>query len=226
MKESLHKQLLSHLMEVHVESVSSEYNNLLHVVLKNGRYQLCTENAVYSYADKYDNYRESFNKMKLPDHPDTNILLLGFGMGSIPYMLEKVFMKKYVYTGVEIDPMIIYLASKYTLVDLHSEISIIEADAAYFIKQNQEIFDIICIDIFVDDKIPEYFQTEEFLLKTKEALTTNGVILFNHLAYTKNDISEAKKYYDAVFKAVFPDSMMIKVHKNYMMVSNKKAIIV
>ena len=143
MKPSLVQRLISYITDVHIESVTSDYNETLEVLISHGRYQLCTPNAIYSYADKYDNYRESFNKMKLPDHPDTNILLLGFGMGSIPYMLEKVFLKKYVYTGVEIDPMIIYLASKYTLVDLHSEISIIEADAAYFIKQNQKITELI-----------------------------------------------------------------------------------
>lgn len=224
MKESKITSLLSYLTEVHLESVPSEYNDQLHVVLKNGRYQLCTENAIYSYGDKYYNFRKCFKKMVLPDSGKTDVLLLGFGMGSIPYMLEKVFMRNYRYTGVEIDPMIIYLASKYVMPELSSEVSIIETDAATFVKQNDELFDIICIDIFVDDNIPAYFLTESFLIQVKNSISEKGVILFNHLGYTSIDVSKAKLYYETVFSKIFFNSTMIKVHKNIMMISKRDVI--
>ncbi|MBP6448000.1 MAG: fused MFS/spermidine synthase [Saprospiraceae bacterium] len=224
MKESKIKSLLSYLTEVHLESVPSEYNDQLHVVLKNGRYQLCTENAIYSYGDKYDNFRKCFKKMQLPDSSGTKVLLLGYGMGSIPYMLEKVFMKNYRFTGVEIDPMVIYLASKYVLPELSSEISIIETDAATFVEQNEELFDIICIDIFIDDNIPPYFLTESFLMNVKEIIKESGVILFNHLGYTSLDVSKSKQYFETVFSKIFFDSTMIKVHKNIMMISKRDVV--
>lgn len=141
--------------------------------------------------------------MQLPDSSGTKVLLLGFGMGSIPYMLEKVFMKNYRFTGVEIDPMIIYLASKYVLPELSSEISIIGTDAATFVEQNEELFDIICIDIFIDDNIPPYFLTESFLIKVKEIIKESGVILFNHLGYTSLDVSKSKQYFETVFSKIF-----------------------
>ncbi|MBL0101907.1 MAG: hypothetical protein IPP49_19210 [Saprospiraceae bacterium] len=51
---------LSYFTEIHIESVTSDYNEELEVLLNNGRYQLCTPNAVYSYADKYSNFGDSF----------------------------------------------------------------------------------------------------------------------------------------------------------------------
>lgn len=202
MKESKIKSLLSYLTEVHLESVPSEYNDQLHVVLKTEDIS-CAQKMLSTHMVTNMIISENALKMQLPDSSGTKVLLLGFGMGSIPYMLEKVFMKNYRFTGVEIDPMIIYLASKYVLPELSSEISIIETDAATFVEQNEELFDIICIDIFIDDNIPPYFLTESFLIKVKEIIKESGVILFNHLGYTSLDVSKSKQYFETVFSKIF-----------------------
>ena len=137
-------------------------------------------------------------------------------------MLEKNFHKDFSYTGVEVDNAIIYLASKYVLNDLSSEISLIHADAANFVLQNQLLYDMICIDIFVDDLIPVQFLTEEFLIDVKENLSQQGIILFNHLGHTKTDIKNAQNYYNDIFSKVFPEGKIMKVHKNYLMLSHTK----
>lgn len=224
MRQNITKRLLSYLTDIPIEHVQSDYNQDLFVVLKNDRYQLCTENAIYSYGDKYENFRQCFGKISLPKSDDTDVLLLGFGMGSIPVILEKIFDKRYSYTGVEIDPKIIYLATKYVLSELKSEVSVIEADARVFIDANTTKYDMICIDIFVDDKIPDWFLTEEFLLKIRNAIVKNGVILFNHLGYTHEDVNTAKMYFSTVFLKVFPDGVMVNVHKNLMMVNRKDVV--
>lgn len=225
MKQNIFKRLLSYITEIHIESIQSDYNESLQVFLKDGRYQLCTPNAIYSYADKYDNFRESFDRLNLATTEIKNVLLLGFGLGSIPFMLEKVFAKKYTYTGVEIDEAVIYLASRYVLDELVSDIEVVQADAYAFINQNRVRYDLICIDIFVDDKIPDIFLTEEFLRDVSENLTKTGCILFNHLAYYKGDIKAANEYYNDVFLQVFPNGSSLDVNKNRMMVSNTSWII-
>jgi len=225
MKQNIFKRLLSYLTEVHIESVQSDYNESLQVFLKNGRYQLCTINAIYSYADKYDNFKESFDRLSLDVPAVKNVLLLGFGLGSIPYMLEKVFEKKYTYTGVEIDEAVIYLVSRYVMDELRSEIELLQADAYAFISQNHIKYDLICIDIFVDDKIPDLFLTEEFLRDVSENLSKNGFILFNHLAYNKRDKIAADVYYGDVFVQVFPEGTSLEVNKNRMMVSDKSRLL-
>lgn len=219
MKPNIFTKVLSYLTQQHMETIHSDYNEVLHVFLKNGRYQLCTANAIYSYGDKYDNFRKSFAQMDLDKLDIDHVLLLGFGLGSIPFMLEKTFGKKYAYTGVEIDESIIYLASKYVLDELTSEIELIQADAYSYIYQTQMKYDLICVDIFVDDKIPEVFLDVDFLEAVTENLTDSGIIMFNHLAYTKEDKVAALGYYNDVFKTVFSHGECLDVKGNLMMVN-------
>lgn len=211
------KHWLSYLMEVHLESSSSEHNEELHVTLNKGRLQLSTPNAIYSYADKYENFYKTFEQIELNDSIE-DVLILGFGLGSIPYMLEEKFGKKYRYTGVELDEEVIYLASKYVLSDLNSDVMLIEADAINYMHQCTQAFDMICIDIFVDDQIPDVFLTTDFLHLVKNSLTDNGLVVFNHLADRTSYEEKARKYFEDVFAAVFPDGQYLQVLGNGMMI--------
>ncbi len=224
MKPGLLKKWWSYITDVHIESMSSPYNESIHVLLSKGRYQLCTPNAIYSYADKYTNFRGVFERLNMGSPPLETVLILGFGLGSIPYMLEKVFKKEMIYTGVEIDETVIYLASKYVLGELVSDIELIHSDARTFMVQNTTKYDIICVDVFVDDQIPRVFCEKEFLDLAQASLSTHGILLFNHLGLTTRDISKARKYFDEVFVKVFKDGTMLQVEGNVMMISDKKRI--
>lgn len=222
MNPGIFKKIRSYIQDVPIEFMESPYNESLQVLLSNGRYQLCTPNAIYSYADKYDNFRDSFENINLANIE--NVLILGFGLGSIPYMLEKKFGKRFTYTGVEIDEAVIYLASKYVLDELESDIEIVAADAWSYICQSSTKYDLICVDIFIDDKIPDVFLTEEFLANVKENLIDQGILMFNHLAFHGKDLEAAEKYYKDVFIKVFPFGYPLKVRTNMMMMSNKNLL--
>lgn len=217
------KKYLSYLTELHVESTTSPYNKELHVSISDGRYMLSTENAIYSYADKYDNFLESFEAMKLNEGIQ-NVLLLGFGLGSIPYMLEKKLGYSFHYTGVEIDEEVIYLASKYVLDDLKSDVQLICSDAMSFLVQSHEKFDLICMDVFESDVIPEQFETPDFLQLMKENLTENGKIMYNRLAYTGIDTQQSKQYYETVFLQEFPDAAYLEIKGNWMLFNDKSIL--
>ena len=118
MIQPLIKRILSYIKDIPIVSTSSEYNEILDLYLVKGRYQLCTENAIYSYGDKYDNFANAFKQIDLDKVND--VLILGLGLASIPYILETIHQKAFNYTGVEIDDEVIYLASKYVIDDLKS----------------------------------------------------------------------------------------------------------
>ena len=84
------KKWLSYLMEWHIESAPSPINPHLYVSLKKGRYQLCTANAVYSYDELYNNFSDLFPQLKIEQLPGQRILVLGFGLGSIPLIIENL----------------------------------------------------------------------------------------------------------------------------------------
>ncbi len=212
------KKYLSYLFEFHIESAPSEINPHLYVSLSRGRYQLSTANAIYSFADLYDNFTLTFQQIKLTESIQ-DVLILGFGLGSIPYMLEKKFGKDYHYTAVEIDENVLYLANKYTLPELTSSITMMPADAFAFVHYCHDKFDLICMDVFLDDIVPENFESTDYLEQLASLLNPNGILLFNKLASNKKDKKQAAAFFE-IFKKVFPKGDYLDVNGNWMLIND------
>ena len=215
-------KLLSFIAEYPLERVASEHNEELIVLLRNGRHQLCTPNAIYSYDDLYNNFSESLAKVHIKERPVDSVLVLGLGLGSIPLILEKTFDLQTQLTAVEIDEEVIYLANKYILKNLQAPINCICADARVFLQLDPNRYDLICMDVFKDDIIPANFRGEDFLEDLKVHLSTDGLLLFNHLALTSNDKREAQQYFDEVFLKIFPQGTIIDTRSNYVMLNDGK----
>lgn len=212
------KNLFSYFEEIHIESSPSEHNPHLYVSLRKGRYQLCTAHAVYSYEDRYDNFVKAFDILALKNRNIENVLILGFGLGSIPMILEKEG-HDYHITAVEIDEEVLYLANKYALHNIQSNIEIICANAYAFVMQSQQKYDMICMDIFLDDIVPPIFEEEGFLQKMKEMLSKDGLLLYNRLAANEDDLKKTKNFYENNFLPVFEEGRYLDVEGNWMLVN-------
>ncbi|MEN0047883.1 MAG: fused MFS/spermidine synthase [Bacteroidota bacterium] len=212
------KNWWSYLFEIHIESAPNEINPHLYVSLRNGRYQLSTANAIYSYEDLYINFYKAFQQIQLPDN-QSNVLLLGFGLGSIPRILERQFYKTYRYTAIELDESVLYLAQKYTLPQLSSPIETICTDAYAYVLQSEQQYDMICMDVFLDDTIPEPFQTVEYLQALKQRLSPDGILLYNCLAAQKKDQLATQTFYENQFSQIFPNGTYLDVEGNWILVN-------
>lgn len=219
MKQPLWKRLLSYVKDVHIESATSIFNDELNVLFVKGQYQLVTTEAIYSYGNRYDNFFKAFKQINLEKENIQSVLLLGLGLGSIPFMLENFFKKDYSYTAVEIDDEIIYLASKYVLNYLDSDITTICTDAINYVQIDQNQYDFVAMDVFVSDYIPEEFETEEFLINLKERITPNGLLMFNRLYFFDNDKKKTEKYFNTTFKKVFPNGRYLNINGNWILLN-------
>ncbi|MCO6493161.1 MAG: hypothetical protein J5I98_32375 [Phaeodactylibacter sp.] len=224
MKPPFWKSLLSYLFEWHIESAPSEANPHLYVSLKNGRYQLCTANAVYSYEDLYTNFLWAFEHIQLDEVPGEDVLILGLGLGSIPLILEKKFGRQYRYTAVELDEAVVYLAGRYGLGQLSSPVATICADAYSFLMLNEEQYGMICMDIFLDDVVPRQFESSEFLEALKDALAPGGLLLYNRLADNPRDQKATQHFFERRFLSVFPQGAYLDVGGNWMLVNRRAAL--
>jgi len=221
MKQPILKRLLSHFFEIHIESTSSEYNPHLYVSLRRGRYQLSTANAIYSFEDLYDNFFDAFKEIDLDQLNIQNVLILGFGLGSIPILLEQNFGKKYHYTGIEIDEEVLYLANKYAIPDINSGIELVCADAIHYVNLSSIKYDMIAVDLFQDDIIPQQFEEPTFLENLKKLLSPKGILLYNRLAHNSADITQTKSFYHNSFKKVFDKGTYLEVNNNWMLLNRK-----
>lgn len=212
------KKWLSHVKTVTLEEASSEQNPELTVALSRGRLQLLSGDAIYSWDDLYRNFLIAFDEVRIDEKEIEDVLILGLGLGSIPFMLEKVFNRNYCYTAVEWDETVAGLAAKYTLGRLDSKIDIITADAEAFVYITEEQYDLLIVDIFEDELTPPQFETVEFLGRCAELLRPNGLLLFNRLHGDDPNIRHiTERFYERQFKSVFPKARFIDTRGNWIL---------
>lgn len=216
------KKILSYLVDIQIDTATTALNPVLNLTLRKGRYYLTTTNAVYSFGDLYDNFLKTFQRIDFDKNRFQNILILGFAMGSVPFMLERVFGQKFHCTGVELDPKIVEWAKRYTLPQLNNKVDLQQNDASRFMAANQEKFDLVIVDLFLDDLIPSQFETVEFLQKISASISPNGLLLYNRLSDTSQAFSATQQFFNQQFKAVFPDGKYLDVEGNWML-ANREA---
>ncbi len=222
MQIPLWKKWLSFLTPITLERLSSPQNPKLAVVIDRGRLQLLSGNAIYSWDDLYHNFTAAFGQIDLESRPMADVLVLGLGLGSIPYILETVYERHYHYTAVEWDEAVVHLASKYTLPRLKSRVDIVVADAAYFVHVTTARFDIITVDIFEDDRTPELFEGTNFLRDCRRLLRPDGVLLYNRLYNSSAHRQATNAFFQDIFSAVFAQTSAIETSGNLVLVGYRK----
>lgn len=187
----------------------------LELHLSKGRLRLQVEDAIYSYDDLYHVFQKAFEQIDF-----TNIgskaLILGYGLGSIPYILEKNFNRTFSYTGVEYDMTIISLAQKYAHPRLKSSVGLLHVDALVFMDRNRQPFDFICVDIFHGGLVPAFAKEDDFLAQLSNSLSQNGLLLFNYMKGNQDDFDE---FYQR-FLAIFPKGKYLDLGSNYMLIND------
>ncbi|NOY63288.1 MAG: hypothetical protein GXP10_09100, partial [Gammaproteobacteria bacterium] len=102
-------------------------------------------------------------------------LVLGMGAGFIPQRLKENGIAVDV---VEINPNAIDVARDYFHFD-DSGIRLFEEDARTYIRHCDKRYDIMVVDLFQGDGIPDYLLTREFFHDMKQCMSTNGIAVFN-----------------------------------------------
>ncbi len=220
----LWKKLLSYVKEISLEQTSSLSNPYLEVLLVKGRHQLVTKDAIYSFDDKYENFRVAFERTDLDKLPGKKILLLGLGLGSVIYILEKIEQKRFEYTAVEVDPVICQLCHTYTLSHMDSFVEVIPQEAMRFLDTNEEKFDLVIMDIFQSATIPQKFQSMSFLQMLASKLKPGALMLYNRMNISKEDKQSNHSFYP-IMKEVFPLSTSILTKSNMILLSNENYLI-
>ncbi len=123
--------------------------------------------------------------------------------------------------AVEIDAEVIRLAQKYTIAKLNSSFEIFNVDAADFIKFNNETFDLIAVDIFAEDVIPNKFKRHQFVNELKDKLNPDGLVMYNQFALTDEDLKGSESFKE-IFLDVFKEGSHRKVKNNMMLFNHSK----
>lgn len=127
------------------------------------------------------------------------ILVVGMGGGNLVMAIQQAFPGVAIDT-VEIDPAVVRMARQYFGFAPADKTMVYEEDGRVFVKRMQRAgvkYDLIVLDAYDHEYIPEHMLTLEFLQEVKSLLTARGVVAGNTFTSSKLYNSESATYYAA-----------------------------
>jgi spermidine synthase len=185
-----------------VTSFQSPLNDQMFVYYSHGKYMLNSANGNYSYGALHSAFRKVFIKLGFDRMKFNQVLLLGFGAGSIVAIIQEEFNMDCQVVAVDKDPLVIEAAKKYFNIDRFRNLEIKLADARDFVSNCKTQFDLITFDIYIDNEIPFGFESREFLLALKHLLAPKGYLVFNkNLAplSMRENLPKLTRFFDNIY---------------------------
>jgi spermidine synthase len=133
-----------------------------------------------------------------------SVLIVGLGGGTLPRALRQVLPNARI-DVVEIDPAVVRVANRYFDFKTSELTHVIESDGRVYVKRAQRAgqrYDLIMLDAFDHEYIPEHLLTREFLQEVKSLLTPQGVLAANTFSSSRLYEHESATY-EAVFGKFF-----------------------
>lgn len=128
------------------------------------------------------------------------ILIAGLGGGSIPRVFRELLPKTQVDVA-EIDEAVVEVARDYFDFKEGGGVRIIVKDARVYVKQAARFgvkYDLVILDAFNGDYIPEHLMTREFLAECAAILAPGGVLVANTFSTSRLYDSESVTYREAL----------------------------
>ncbi len=135
------------------------------------------------------------------------ILVIGLGGGTVPTALAQLFPDAKI-SVVEIDPAVVKAAEDYFDFRETENTRVIVSDGRVYTKRalaRKERYDLIMLDAFNGDYIPEHLMTREYLEETKQLLNPGAVLVANTFS-----ISELYHHESTTYTAVFGGFINLK----------------
>jgi spermidine synthase len=136
-----------------------------------------------------------------------SVLIIGLGGGTLPRTLEQLLPQVRI-DVVEIDPAVVSVARRYF--DFHDSerVRVAELDGRVYVKRalrEQRRYDLIMLDAFDHEYIPEHLLTQEFLREVQGLLAPGGVLAANTFSSSRLYDHESVTY-----ASVFPQFFNLK----------------
>ena len=188
------KFIFSFFWVVPVEKGKSELSPGLEVVYSMGKKMLNSETANYSHGNLHTVFKFAIRQLEWNPQTTSNILVLGFGGGSIVKILREDYGYKNKILGVEHDPEVIRLYKKHFYKENHQPLDLILEDAYSFLLTHRDKYDLIFIDLFDDLQTIDMVYTEEFSELLKLRLQDAGKIVINTVEESDSDLRRTREF--------------------------------
>lgn len=106
------------------------------------------------------------------------VLAVGLGGGALPRFLRLHFPSVEV-DVVEIDPAVVDVTQRFFGIEPDDKLRIHVADAYDFLQRARTTWDVILLDAYTGDEVPEHLATPEFLQLARKRLSPDGALASN-----------------------------------------------
>ena len=184
-----------------------------------------TQNTIDKNGNSLSSYTYMMDALSQQSSPG-DALILGFGGGIIP---KKLSAKGFNIDVVEIDPITLEIAEKFFKYKKINTNFFFE-DARTYVRKCKKRYNLIIIDLFFADGIPEHLTTIEFYNDLKNCLYDDGILISNSITDFSNDLTlnTVLSTFNVVFKNLYyfydktyVDQSPIKVTNLYTLATNK-----
>lgn len=134
------------------------------------------------------------------NHNPTRILVIGLGGGTLPTAFHALYPQAHV-DAVEIDPAVVAVAEEFFDFKPSTNLVVHTQDARVWTKRavlKETRYDLIILDAFNGEYIPEHLMTQEYLQETKKLLTEQGTLIANTFA-----VSDLYDHESTTYTSVF-----------------------
>jgi spermidine synthase len=183
------KKIISYIYPV-TKRIPSHYSGKLELTTINGKKVLDTLNTNYSYGSLQRVLKYSIDQINVEQC--NNILILGLGGGSVIQTLREDKKVDGHITAVEIDQIIIDIAENEFDIKSNQNTRIICDDAWNFMLTDKHTYDLIIVDLFIDNEVPSQFLKLEFWKNILNHLDNGSDVIFNSLCNPKTDLTNLK----------------------------------
>lgn len=220
-KTSKAAKLRSHLTGQLAETQLRRRHQILNMDLDLGRMTLASETITRSFEDQADIFLQTFKKLKLKQRKLDNVLILGFGMGSVGNILKEKFKLTPEITAIEMNPLIIDISKKSVNPEVAEHLHLIQDDAYEYAMKETRRYDLICFDIYNDSFKEDRFKQLAFTEKLGQLMRSDAVLLYNTQNVNLKSEIQNKTYHKEVFSMLYPSSSSLESGANTIYIEDR-----
>jgi spermidine synthase len=144
--------------------------------------------------------------LALVDRP-RSALVIGLGGGSLASFLHHAYPEMKI-DVVDIDPVVVEAARSHFGFKEDARLKAHVADGRQFIEQSKDRYDIVFLDGFGADSVPDHLTTREFITAVRNRLAPGGLVASNLWG------RDANRKYDSMvktYRSLFPNIQIVDV---------------
>ena len=177
--------LESYLWGIKLQTYSSKLNGDLELWLINNQKVLNSAHANQSFDSMHRIFQKVFRETAIQNREIKNVLLLGLGCGSIPTILFEELNLNCEIIAVDHDKTMLQIANDHFNIYRFKNLEIHIDDALKYVDECKIGFDLIIVDLFYDDQVPQQFLEINFIKKISALLNSKGLLIFNMITQSK-----------------------------------------